>query len=39
MRDADHLPVTPDLLHLLAHGMRRFASDIRIDLIEDQNGI
>ena len=34
MRDADHLMITPQHLHLGANRVRDFAADIRIDLVE-----
>jgi NCS1 family nucleobase:cation symporter-1 len=35
--DAEHLPPTPDLPHLVAHGMGRLATDVGVDLVEHQD--
>ena len=38
MRDAKHLTLGGDLLHLFAHRIGRLAADVRIHLVKDQNG-
>ena len=38
MRDAKHLPLLRDLLHLLADGVGGLAADVGIHLVEHQHG-
>ena len=36
VRDANHLMIAPQRLHLRADSMRDFAADVRVDLVEDE---
>ena len=38
MRDADHLVIPPQPLHFGTNGVRDFAADVCVDLIEHEQG-